>query len=197
MILRGDIGGGERLNEMKLAEQLGVSRAPVREAAQALARDGLLQTVANQGVYVRELTLAEALELYDLRAMLAGYICADVARQVTPDLADELSDAVAAMEQAATRADEQTYFELNLAFHGRITEMSGAHRAAALYASIGKEVRLMRQIVLSGKEALLRSNSEHRRIAEAIARGDAAAAQEAGRVHHLKGKERLRESVRS
>ncbi len=64
---------------MTLAEQLGVSRGPVREAARSLERRGLVTAVANQGVFVRKLSIDEALELYDLRAMIAGYLCARVA----------------------------------------------------------------------------------------------------------------------
>ena len=57
MILHGDIAPGDRLNEYALAEQLGVSRAPVREAARSLEREGLVTAVANEGVYVRKLGL--------------------------------------------------------------------------------------------------------------------------------------------
>ena len=68
MILDGEFKSGERLDENGLARQLGVSRGPVREAARSLEREGLVDAVANQGVFVRQLAIEDALELYDLRA---------------------------------------------------------------------------------------------------------------------------------
>jgi DNA-binding GntR family transcriptional regulator len=195
MILRGDLGGGERINEMRLAEQLGVSRGPVREAARALEREGLVKTVTNEGVYVRELTLGEAVELYDLRAMIAGYLCAELASHATAETHAALRAALAEMDAAIVGGDEETYFRLNLAFHNDIAQLSGASRAAALYGSLGKEVRLMRERVLSGKAALQVSNAEHKDIVDAICAGDTVAARAAGTRHHIKGKERLLDTL--
>lgn len=195
MILGGEVGGGERLNEYSLAEQMGVSRAPVREAARSLERDGLVTTVANQGVFVRKLTMDDALELYDLRAMIAGYLCARVAGTGDARVADELRGFVDRMAEAAAAGDEDAYFATNLEFHDRIASASGAGRAAALYVALGKEVRLLRHRVLQGEESLSVSNDEHDRIVTAIERGDSDAARAAGEGHHLNGKKRLLETL--
>lgn len=195
MILDGELKAGKRLNEIGLAEQLGVSRGPVREAARSLEREGLVKTVANQGVFVRELAVADVLELYDLRAMIAGYLCGRAAQRAGTEVAAELKRLVDEMDAAIEAVDEERYFELNLAFHDRIAEAAGAHRARELYTSLGKEVRLMRLRVLTGKESLALSNTEHRRIAALIARSDAAGAREAGAAHHTNGKKRLLETL--
>jgi DNA-binding GntR family transcriptional regulator len=195
MILHGEIAPGDRLNENALAEQLGVSRGPVREAARSLEREGLVQAVANQGVFVRKLSIDHALELYDLRAMMAGYLCAALARRADAAVNAELAGLVAAMDTAIATGDERGYFELNLHFHDRIAEAAGAERARALYVALGKEVRLMRLRVLQGEAALRHSNEEHRGIVAAIAAGDAAAARAAGAGHHETGKKRLLETI--
>jgi DNA-binding GntR family transcriptional regulator len=195
IILEGEVEAGERLNEIRLAEQLGVSRGPVREAARSLEREGLVETVANQGVYVRKLSIEDAVELYDLRAMLAGYLCAEVASRGDPVVAADLRRSVVEMDAAITRGDEAGYFELNLAFHDRIADAAGTHRTRALYMSLGKEVRLMRLRVLSGDAALAVSNAEHDGIVSAIERGDAEAARTAGADHHLNGKTRLLQTL--
>ncbi|MBY6202438.1 GntR family transcriptional regulator [Maritalea mobilis] len=195
MILNGEIRSGERLNEASLADQLGVSRSPVREAARSLEREGLVRTVANKGVFVRDLSLEEAAELYDLRAMIAGYLCGLAAKHADADAKTELGTFIARMDEAAACGDEQAYFGLNLEFHDYIATISGAGRAVALYSSLGKEVRLMRLRVLSGAESLALSNTEHKRIVAAIERGDADAARAEGGQHHTNGKRRLLETL--
>lgn len=196
MILMGEIAAGERLNEAALAEQLGVSRGPVREAARSLEREGLVEAVANEGVYVRRLSPRDGLELYDLRAMIAGYLCAAVAQAGDPEIALELLDFHAAMGRAMEAEAEAEYFDLNLAFHDRIAEAAGLPRARALYVSLGKEVRLLRLKVLTGPEALRQSYREHARIVEAIAVGDGEGARTAGAAHHASGKKRLLDRLR-
>lgn len=196
MILLGDIAAGARLNEAALAEQLGVSRGPVREAARSLEREGLVEAVANEGVYVRRLAPEDGLELYDLRAMIAGYLCAALAGRADEAVKEELRGFLDAMGRAMEAGDEGAYFDLNLAFHDRIAEAAGMPRARALYVSLGKEVRLMRLKVLTGPEALRRSNTEHARIVEAIVAGDVEGARAAGAAHHASGKERLLDRLR-
>lgn len=195
MILHGEIRAGERLNEINLAAQLGVSRGPVREASRSLEQEGLVTTVANQGAYVRKLSLEDALELYDLRAMIAGHLCAEAAERATAEAASELRRSVARMDQAIGDADQDRYFELNLAFHDLIAVASGATRSRALYTSLGKEVRLLRLRVLTGIESLTLSNAEHDRIVSAIENKDTEAARYEGAQHHINGKTRLLETL--
>src|SRR5271165_4538134 len=68
MILQGDIASGAKLNEAELANRLGVSRGPVREAFRALEETGLVQMEKNRGVFVRQISVHEAHEIYELRA---------------------------------------------------------------------------------------------------------------------------------
>lgn len=195
MILVGEVAAGERLNEYSLAAQMGVSRAPVREAARSLEREGLVTTVANRGVFVRRLSIEDALELYDLRAMIAGYLCARVATVADEALKAELRGFVDGMHALIEAGDEPAYFETNLRFHDRIAEAAGKGRAQSLYLALGKEVRLFRHRVLRGRRSLTVSNTEHEAIVSAIVLGDAEAARRAGAEHHLNGKQRLLEVV--
>lgn len=195
MILAGAIPGGERLNENILAEQMGVSRGPVREAARSLEREGLVEAVANQGVYVRKLSVEEALELYNLRALIAGYLCAQLTKIADPAIIRELRSFISDMDAAIAAGDEQRYFETNLAFHDRIAAASGTTRAQSLYVALSKEVRLLRLRVLTGEESLRLSNAEHQRIVDAIESGDPDRAHEEGARHHSNGKKRLLETL--
>ncbi|MEM8956261.1 MAG: GntR family transcriptional regulator [Pseudomonadota bacterium] len=194
MILHGEMQAGERLNEIGLAEQLGVSRGPVREAARSLEQQGLVTTVTNQGVFVRKLSLQEALELYDLRALVAGHLCACVAERATAEELAKLRHYVDRMDRAISDRDENRYFELNLAFHDQVAIASGASRSRVLYTSLGKEVRLLRMRVLTGDASLTLSNAEHDRIVTALERKDPDAARDAGAQHHINAKARLLET---
>ncbi|MFY0690467.1 MAG: GntR family transcriptional regulator [Paracoccaceae bacterium] len=195
MILGGEVAAGERLNEHNLAELMGVSRAPVREAARSLERDGLVTTVANQGVFVSKLTTDDALELYDLRAMIAGYLCERVAEQADETTLVALRARVTRMSEAIEAGDEDAYFEENLAFHDHIAEAADCRRSTTLYLALCKEARLLRLRVLNGREALLISNAEHDRIVTAIENRDASAAHHEGSQHHLNAKKRLLETL--
>src|ERR1700738_217344 len=72
MILNGGLKAGERINENQFAASLAISRGPIREALRALEQAGLVRVVANRGVFVRELSLEEAIDAYDVRATLFG-----------------------------------------------------------------------------------------------------------------------------
>ena len=172
MILRGDLASGDRLNEQQLAGLLGVSRGPIREAARLLERDGLVVALANQGTFVRQLSLEDALELYDLRASIAGYSCSCLATRSTAVQRAELRALIEQMDACIENRDEETYFELNLRFHERVAAMAGAPRAARIYGALDKEVRLLRRRVLHGTESMRFSNDEHKEIFGAFEAGD-------------------------
>lgn len=195
MILRGDLGAGERLNEQLLASRLGVSRGPIREAARLLERDGLVTSLANQGVFVRQLSLEDAVELYDLRAVIAGYACTRLATRSRPDQRAELREMVEDMDAAIKAEEEEAYFTLNLRFHDRIAEMAGSGKTADIYTGLGKEVRLLRRRVLQGTDSMRLSNDEHREILTAIEAGDVQRARESAEHHHLNGKRRWLETL--
>jgi DNA-binding GntR family transcriptional regulator len=195
MILHGEVAAGERLNEINLAEQLGVSRSPVRQAARSLEQQGLVTAVTNQGMFVREVSLEDALELYDLRAMIAGQLCAKLAEHASPKIKTEIRSFVVRMNIARTDGDEGEYFKTNLEFHDYIADVSGATRAKALYNSLGKEVRLWQLRVLTDAQSLTLSYAEHDRIATAIEQSDVDAARREGAQHHINGKARLFEAL--
>src|SRR5260221_5217526 len=70
MIIRGELQAGDRINESAMAEMLSISRGPIREACRSLEKSNLVRVVMNRGVFVREMNVAQAAEIYDLRAHL-------------------------------------------------------------------------------------------------------------------------------
>ena len=189
MILNGELKAGERLNEQ------GTSRGPIREAARTLERDGLVTCIANQGVFVRQLSIEEAVELYELRAVVVGYACGRAAERATGPEKAEIRALVDQMDAAASAEDAARYYDLNLAFHDRLMEISRHGKSAEIYQSLVKEAHLFRRRSLLSPAAMRESNSEHATMVAAIEAGDAASARTAAEKHHFHGKRRWLETL--
>ena len=189
-ILAGEHAPGAKLNEAALAQQLGVSRGPVREAFRMLDEAGLVRTEKNRGVFVRDIPPEEAAEIYELRAAMEELVGRHLARNMSEAHRDEAEALVQAMDVAVQAQDQHAYHQLNLRFHDRLVDMAGNRKLAAIYRKLVKEIALIRRRQLATVGVLPVSASEHRDILQAIASGDP---EHAGRVmfnHALDGKER-------
>lgn len=195
LILNGELAAGSRINEQALADRLGISRGPVREAIRGLERSGLVVTVVNQGSYVRKVSAEEALELYDLRALITGGACAAIAADPPPGALARLKALVAAMAEAAAADDAQRYYGLNLDFHAALLEAGAGPRAQRIYADLGNELHLFRRRALVAPENMRESNREHAAILAALRSGDADAARCIGETHIRNGKRRFATST--
>jgi DNA-binding GntR family transcriptional regulator len=195
LILSGQIKAGERLNENALAARLGVSRGPVREAARGLEKAGLVRVVVNRGSFVREISVDEAAELYDLRAGLFGMACRRVAERRSVEQRDVLTELVARMDKAQRRRDAAAYYPLNLEFHQTLLHFAASPRLETMYAALVKEAHLFRRQALSRPPNMRESNAEHRALVVAIAAGRAAESRRLGEQHVLAGKCRFLASV--
>lgn len=190
-ILTGALPAGNRLSESALAADMGVSRGPVREAMRGLQQAGLVEIVANKGVIVRKIGYDEAVDLYDLRGSLFGFICETLARRRTEAQCDVMKEKLANMRAAIRSDDKETYFRINLEFHAAIVEFCGNKRARAVYEGIAKEMHLFRRRGLSRIENMEASMEEHEAIAEAIIAGRAETARRAGIRHLRNGRDRF------
>lgn len=195
MILSGEVKAGERLNEQALAARLGVSRGPIREATRALERAGLLTAIPNHGIFVREISPEEASEIYDVRAVVFGFVCQRLAQIVTPEQAATLRRLVADMDEAIARGDPSGYYRLNLEFHNAILAFARHERARQTYESLIKETHLTRQRSLDKPERMRESNAEHAALVAAIAAGDAPLARRLAEEHGLAGRRRWLQSL--
>jgi DNA-binding GntR family transcriptional regulator len=191
MVISGEIAPGSRLNEAALASQLGVSRGPVREAISVLAGMGFVTAVANRGVYVRQLSVKEMLDLYDLRAAVFGMAALRAAELLTRERRARLEDLIARMTDAGDAEDSEAYYALNLEFHSAILDCCNNPRAKRAYESFADELHGFRQSYFGYPVNMRRSNQEHRSIVEAILAGDADAARRAAENHVLNGRARL------
>ena len=191
MIVAGELPGGSKLNEAAVAARLGVSRGPVREAFRALEMSGLVRLEKNRGVFVRRIPIEEADEIYELRAVLDEFVGRQLARAATAEALRELRSRVAAMEDAAGRADVGAYHRANLEFHDRLVELAGNAKLLLLYRRLVNELHLFRHASLAQAGTLPVSAREHRAIVERIAAGQPAAAGRAMHDHVVASRERM------
>jgi len=190
MILVGELAPGAKLPEVALAERLGISRGPLREAFRMLEEAGLVRTEKNRGVFVRDLPVDEAVEIFDLRAAMEELVGRRLAGSISAAQLKEIRAMVDAMERAVKAADARGYHLLNLQFHERLVEMAGNGKLTAIYRKLIKELSLFRRLNLADGWLLPVSAGEHRAIVKAIASGDAQAAGRAMAEHVMESKER-------
>jgi phosphonate utilization transcriptional regulator len=191
-ILAGELGPGEKLNEEFIAAKLNVSRGPVREAFRALESTGLVRTEKNRGVFVREVSVAEADEIYEVRAGLDDLIGRLLAERIQPAQLAELRDLLKKMQQAARARSVTGYFLLNVRFHDRLAEFTGNRSLVAHYRRVVNELHLYRRETLArGANSFPISTREHAEIVEAIARRDGARAGKLMYDHAMESRDRL------
>ena len=190
MILSGELPPGEKLTEVALATRLGVSRGPLREAFRMLEEAGLVRTEKNRGVFVRDLPVEEAVEIFELRAAMDELVGRRLAERITAAELKEIRAIVDRMERAVKTKDPHTYHLLNLGFHDRLVEMVGNGKLTAIYRKLIKELSLFRRLNLNEGGLLPASVAEHRQIVKAIASGDAEVAGRAMFDHAMESKDR-------
>lgn len=191
MILAGDLPAGSKLNEAAVADLLGVSRGPVREAFRALEESGLVRLEKNRGVFVRQISVDEADEIYEVRAALDEFVGRRLAQSATPELVRELRAHVERMEKAAGRGDVDAYVTANLEFHDRLVELTGNAKLLVTYRRLVNELNLYRRTTLARSGTLPISTGEHRDIVDRIAAGQVAAAGRALYDHVMASRERM------
>jgi DNA-binding GntR family transcriptional regulator len=191
LIYAGEFKAGDRLNEAALALRMGTSRGPIREAIRILAGIGLVTAVMNRGVFVRQVSIREMLEIYDLRALVFGFAAGRAAEHITDDHRRQFELLLDQMDLACQAENSDLYYNLNLEFHALILALSNSQRAHRVYDDYVKELHLFRRQNFDTPGNMRRSNAEHRRIYDAISKGAKAKAKAQAEDHILAGRQRL------
>ncbi len=191
LIYSGEILPGERLNEAALAVRMGTSRGPIREAIRMLGGIGLVLAVRNRGVFVREISVREMLEIYELRALLFGFAAQQAAEHLSDADRHDFVQLLDDMDAACDAADSPRYYALNLRFHALLMAQCHNHRAQQAYEDHVKELHLYRRRYFDAPLNMRRSNGEHRRLFEAIVAGAKDRAKKLAQAHVLQGRQRL------
>jgi len=182
-ILSGDLGPHQRLIEVDLCEQYGANRGAVRAALQELAADGLVELMRHKGAKVRSVSLAEAIEITEVRMMLEGLAAAKAAERVTDAEADGLRNLGLQMRAAVDQSNFERYSELNATLHATVRRIARHRTSEQIIDRLGDQVvryqyRLSRR---PGRPSI--SLPQHERIIAAIVAHDSAGAMSAMQRH--------------
>lgn len=195
LIAQGRLAAGARINEAALAEELDVSRAPVREALRGLEVRGLLTRVANRGTFVRELTVKEMLDIFEMRALLMGYGAERATELLNAERTQKLADLLDAMDAATRDNDGERYYRLNLEYHKTMLSYSNNRRAVQVYEELANDLQRFRRHYFDFISNMIKSNAEHRAVFEAMLAGDAGAARRLAEAHVQQGKLRVLQTL--
>ncbi len=190
-IASGDFPPGSQLTESGLAADLGVSRGPLREAMQRLTAEGLLVSHRNRGLFVVSMDDDDIRDMYVARTAVERAAVAQVIVRKDRTAVDDLNDAVAAMREFIDEPNGAEMAEADMLFHQTLVDHAHSQRLSRLHETILVETRMclraMRGTYSSGKDRI----DEHQTLVDAIAAGDAEAADRLMIEHMRDGLHRL------
>ena len=179
-ISRGERPPGARLRETDLAERLGISRTPVREAIRQLEADGLVDHIPRQGATIRVLDYSEVMELYEMRAVLEG-TAARLAARAASDL--ELDELGVLNAELAAAPDARSAYELNRQFHMTLLDAAKNRYLVKSVNALQKTLLIIGPSTLAESDRASQAVREHAELLEALKARDGTRAETCMRDH--------------
>lgn len=192
LIFSGELSAGSDHLESELAERLGMSRTPVREATLILESQNLLEVRPRRGVRILALSADDMREIYEVLTeleSLAAFLAAE-AKYSDEELSD-LKAAILEMEASVEANDREGWARGDAAFHDELVRLGGNKRIQAIVSNFNDQVRRARAMTLHMRPMPVKSNEDHRALYNAIAMGDAPAARQIHWTHRNEAKEML------
>lgn len=182
-IFDGTFSDGDRLDEVRLAQQFGVSRTPLREALQRLARSGLVELIPRRGAFVRQPGPVELMEMFEVMAEVEAVCGRLAAMRISDKALAELRDANRKCQVAVDGQDPDTYYVENERFHKIIYQQSGNGFLASEAGALHRRLKPFRRQQLRLRGRMAQSMAEHRAILEALDEGNPETSANALRAH--------------
>jgi DNA-binding GntR family transcriptional regulator len=197
-ILRNDFPPGSFLAERQLAERLGMSKTPVKAALERLALEGFITVSPQQGIVIRELTVHEIADQYEIRAALESYILRTTAGRLTAEQVEQLQANLVAQERIIRSRDVHAAVAVDTEFHRLFAVFLGNQEILKLMASLrDRTQRLITKVFQLNPGRMASAHAEHVAIAEAVIAGDGNTAAKLIEAHLEKGKQLLLSPRRS
>lgn len=197
-IIKGTYKDGERLVEPKLAEMLGISRTPIREALRQLENEGFVEIVPRKGAVVKELTLKDIDDLYAIKANLEGL----AAKQATENISEKaieklnnINEKFYKISSGKTNIIEE-YLKYNLDFHNTFIVLSKNHKLVEVLKGLDKNFQRLKSILVSKSDRAEEAKKEHDEIIKAFSTKDPDLAEKTVRWHIENGWEYLRSKLK-
>ncbi len=193
-IFAGDLKPGDALNTVELSKRLGVSRTPVREALNRLVASGLVVNERHRGAHVRKLSLNEVVEIYYIRAALAGVAARLATTHLTESDTKRLFTLCDEMDRDLEKNRPEAMLAKNYEFHKIVYSTAQSPRLEALVTEYYRQSDFYRTLGLELPGRFAEISREHRNIAEGLVSGDKDRAEAAAREHHFNTARRIAKS---
>ena len=189
-IFSNQLAPGSWIDELKLADEYGISRTPLREALKVLATEGLVTMKVRRGAYVTEINAKDQRDVYHLLSLLEADAAAVVAASASAEQLQDLESLHQALVVAVTDTDQ--FFAVNERFHMRLLEIADNRWRDQLVADLRKVMKLNRHHSLLKSGRVAESLSEHRALMDALLERDQALSAQRMREHFANGLEAAR-----
>ncbi len=186
-IFRRELQPGSWIDELKIAEEFGISRTPLREALKVLAAEGLVTMKVRRGAYVTEMSEKDLRDVYHLLSLLESDAAGVVAERATPEQQQTLKELHAELEAAV--ADREKFFAINERFHMLVLEMADNRWRSQMVGDLRKVMKLNRHNSLFKQGRIEDSLAEHRAVLQAMLARDGAGTMQAMQTHFAQGLE--------
>lgn len=174
---------GEKINEVALAQALGISRTPIREALNRLAKEGLVNIFPQRGAFVVEFSAQDVEELFLLREKLEGLAAYLAAQKITERDMKKLESYGQGFQEPFSAQEIKRYAREDFKFHQTIVALSQAPRLISLVSTLHDYIRIFRLTTIGLSGRMKNSLEEHKRIISALKKKDPLAAENAMREH--------------
>lgn len=188
-ILHGKLRGGQRLIEETLANQIGISRTPVREAFHKLERDDLVTRLPKGGFAVREFTKEDVEEIFGIRSALESYASYLASLHITPEKISQLEKKVKELEDALEKRDDEKFIQLNTEFHDLIYKSCKSKKLIEMINNFRDYFYRYRSALIHTEKGMNYSIEDHRRMLEAMKKKNPRLVERLVRNHLARGKE--------
>lgn len=194
-ILQGKIDPGTRMMEVEMAQQMGVSRTPIREAIRKLEKEGLVTIEPRKGAYVSQLSKKDMKDIIEAREYLEGLAAFYAAKRITGEQKDSLVKACDAFDEAVENNDTEGMIRYDTLFHQLIVEAADNNILVKIVGQLQEQVLRFRHLYYDDKfKRGEKMPMEHRAVLNDILEGNANDAQKSAFVHIERIKEILEET---
>ena len=182
-IVESKLKPGQRLMEVQLAEQLGVSRTPVREAIRKLELEGLVVMIPRKGAYVANMSLKDVIDVLEIRASLEGLAASLAAERITDEDIKKLESIVEEFNDSINESDVEALLRKDVEFHECIFKSTNNKKLHQLINSLWEQVYRFRVTYISDYDSTVNIVEEHKMILDAIKRRDSKLAKQYAMQH--------------
>lgn len=182
-IVSGVLKPGERLMEIQLAEELGVSRTPVRESIRKLELEGFVVMVPRRGTYVADLSIKDINEVFEIRTALDVLAAGLAAERITEDELEQLERLLVQIGDCVDQGDMEKIIDLDGQFHDILYKASRNDRLVGIISNLREQFTRFRSISMKYPGRIVRTVEEHRQLVEAIGSRNSDLAQQIAREH--------------